>query len=266
MRHHERCGSPLRDFPCRAGGAPAACRCAAAIVSDKTTVALALIVRNEEAGLTAVLPRIDRGVFDEVIAIDGNSRDRTRELLAAAGIPTYIQKRPGLGAAMIEAREQVKSAAFIYFHPDGNEGPEDLPRMASLLREGKEFVVASRMIAGAWNEEDGQFLKKRKWANQGFALLANLFFAHGGNRATDITNGFRGVHCASFDRMKLTSTDLTMDFQMVIHALKLGIPITEFPTREGERIGGGTNFPSISTGIAELKLLLSEIRIGTRTV
>lgn len=104
------------------------------------------------------------------------------------------------------------------------------------------------MTAGAWNEEDGQLIKKRTWANQGFAWLANLFFAHGGNRATDITNGFRGVHCASFDRMKLTSTDLTMDFQMVIHALKLGNPITAFPTREGERIGGGTNFPSISTG------------------
>lgn len=230
------------------------------------TVALILVVRNEEEGLKKILPRIPLSKFDEVLAIDGNSKDKTLEILSKSKIKTYIQRQPGLGAAMLEARSYTECDAMIFYHPDGNECPEDLPKMLELLHGDEDFIVASRMIKGAYNEEDGQILKWRKWANLAFAFLANLFFAYGGNRTTDVTNGFRGVSCSSFDRMKLTSTDLTMDFQMIIHALKLGIPITEFPTREGKRIGGSTNFVSFPTGLAELKLLLYELKKGLRSV
>jgi len=230
------------------------------------TVALVLIVRNEEGGLARILPRLPRQIFHSILAVDGNSKDRTRELLAGAGIPVHIQKRPGLGAAMLEGRALVQADALIFFHPDGNESPDDLPRMVDLLAQGRDFVVASRMIAGSWNEEDSELFRWRKWANRGFAALANGFFAQNGNRTTDVTNGFRGISCAAFDRMALTSTDLTLDYQMVIHALKLGIPISEFPTREGARIGGETNFPSIRTGLAELRLLVNEVRMGRRDV
>ncbi len=229
------------------------------------SVSLVLVVRNEEQGLRETLPRIPLNIFKDCFAIDGNSKDRTRDVLKDADIRSYVQKRPGLGAAMLEARQYVRTDSFIFFHPDGNEDPSDLDRMSGLLRDGADFVVASRMIKGAWNEEDDKFLKWRKWANISFAMIANLFFAHGDNRTTDVTNGFRGVSTEAFDRMRLTSTDLTMDYQMVIRALKLGIRIAEFPTREGARIGGSTNFPSMSTGIAELKLLGREIRMGLKT-
>lgn len=229
------------------------------------TVSLALIVRNEAAGIAQVTPRIPRGAFDEIFAIDGNSTDQTVPLLAEMGIVSYRQTQRGLGAAMMEARERTTSEALIYFHPDGNENPDDLPRMADMLRKGAEFVVASRMIAGAVNEDDEKFFKWRKWANNGFALLANILFAHGGNRTSDVTNGFRGLSIKAYDKMNLTSLDLTMDYQMVIRALKLGIPITEFPTAEGQRVAGGTNFASFATGVAELKLVWREVRMGMRT-
>jgi len=230
------------------------------------TVDIALIVRNEETGLRAILPQLPLHLFQNVFAIDGNSKDGTLEILTKAGIRVIRQRNPGLGAAMIEAREHVASHSFVFFHPDGNEDPADLSRMVRLLSEGRDFVVASRMIRGARNEEDRKNLRWRKWANRGFALLANLLFAREGNRTSDVTNGFRGISCAAFDRMNLSSKDLTLDYQMVIHALKLRIPITEFPTREGERIGGETNFPSISTGLSELKLVAREILLGLTNV
>jgi glycosyltransferase involved in cell wall biosynthesis len=230
------------------------------------TVTLVLVVRNEEVGLRHVLPRLPRAEFDDCFAIDGNSTDRSVEVMTEAGVRVHAQKERGLGAAMIEARQVVRTDAFVYFHPDGNEDPADLPRMCALLRGGAEFVVASRMIAGARNEEDDHLFKWRKYANLGFVGLANVLFGHGGNRTSDVTNGFRGITCAAFDRMRLTSRDLTMDYQMVIRALKLGIRITEFPTHEGNRIDGATHFASIPTGVAELKLLWREVRMGRRKV
>ena len=136
---------------------------------DGTTVALALIVRNESEGIRAIMPKIRLDQFDQVLAIDGNSTDDSVAQLEALGVPTFRQTERGLGAAMMEARARVTADAFIFFHPDGNEDPEALPQMANLLRKGEAFVVASRMIPGAVNEDDGKFLKWRKWANNGFA-------------------------------------------------------------------------------------------------
>jgi len=232
----------------------------------RCTVTLAFIVRNEEKGLQALLPQVPLEVFDDCFAIDGHSTDGTVTVLEAHGVPVHRQRVRGLGAAMLQARQQVATDAFIYFHPDGNEDPADLPRMAGLLRQGHAFVVASRMIPGARNEEDGQLFKWRKYANQGLALLANLLFARDGNRTTDVTNGLRGIHCTAFDAMQLSAHDLTLDYQMIIRALKLNIPITEFPTHEGKRLFGTTNFPSISTGVSELRLLWREMLLGRRKV
>ena len=232
------------------------------------SVALALIVRNEAIGIREIVPKVDRSAFDQVFAVDGNSTDDTVAVLAAMGIATVAQEGRGLGAAMFDARAAVNPGtdAIVFYHPDGNEDPADLPRMAKLLRDGREFVVASRMVKGAVNEDDHLWLKWRKWANIGFATLANVLFAHGGNRTSDVTNGFRGCSLDAWDRMQLTSRDLTMDYQMVIRALKLGVPITEFPTAEGLRCAGATNFASLPTGIAELKLVWRELKMGRRNV
>jgi hypothetical protein len=230
------------------------------------TVALILVVRNEAIGIRAMMPKIKLDGFDQVLAVDGNSTDDSVAALASFGVTAFKQSERGLGAAMLESRRHVTCDSFIFFHPDGNEDAAALPQMTQLLRDGKEFVVASRMIKGAVNEDDAKLLKWRKWANNGFALLANILFAHHKNRTTDVTNGFRGISCEAWDRMQLSSKDLTMDYQMVIRALKLGIPITEFPTTEGERVAGATNFASVPTGIAELKLVWRELKMGRRTV
>jgi glycosyltransferase involved in cell wall biosynthesis len=226
-------------------------------MSLKKTITLVVIARNESEGIKEIIPLIDTTCLDEFFAIDGNSSDDTVALLEGFGYKTYPQKNKGLGAAMLEARDYVKTDAFIFYHPDGNEQPEDIPKVVEYLQK-HEFVVASRMIKGAHNEEDGQFLKLRKWANQGFALIANILFSKNGNKTSDVTNGFRGITCEAFDKMELDTHDLTMDYLMVIRALKKDIKIFEFPTYEAERIGGESNFASIPTGLMELKMLWNE--------
>lgn len=221
--------------------------------------ALAVLVRNEVIGSRAMYDRIPWQDFDEVLVVDGHSNDGTREFYEEKGRRVILQSRPGLGAAMLDARAHCTASALVFFHPDGNENPSDLPVIRKYLAEGHDFVVASRMISGAVNEDDERVIRLRKWANIGFAMIANLFWGRKGNRTTDVTNGLRGIRCESWDRMQLDSTDCTMDYQMIIRALKCGIKITEFPTEEGPRIGGSTNFASFDTGLKELKLIVREL-------
>lgn len=226
---------------------------------DNFRCTLAVLVRNEIIGARGTFDRIPWDRFEQTFVVDGNSNDGTVEFYREKGIRVVQQSRPGLGAAMLESRDLCETDAVVFFHPDGNEEAADTVKIRELLAAGNEFVVASRMIQGSWNEEDEKIFKTRKWANQGFALIANTLWGRGGNRTTDVTNGLRGIRVDAWDRMGLTSTDCTMDFQMVIRALRKRVPITEFPTREGHRIAGATNFASVDTGIKELKLILREL-------
>lgn len=225
-------------------------------------ISLVFITKNEEVGLGAILPAMDLSLFDQVYAIDAHSRDGTSERFLQQRIPVYQQSIPGLGAATLQARDHCTTDAMIFFHPDGNEDYRDLPKFIEQLRLGHELVIASRMIKGSYNEDDDNVFKWRKWANLGFALISNTLFGSRHCHVTDVVQGFRAITCEAFDRLQLDQTNCTIDYQMVIRALKIRLRIAEFPTIEGQRIAGATNFASIPTGIAELKMLWREIWLG----
>ena len=225
-------------------------------------ISLVFITKNEEVGLSAILPEMNFSLFDQVYAIDAHSHDGTSELFVQHGISVYQQTIPGLGGATLEARKHCTTDAMVFFHPDGNENHKDLFKFIDHLHLGYELVIASRMIKGSYNEDDDRIFKWRKWANLGFALIANTLFGSRNCRVTDVVQGFRAMTCKAFDLLELDQLNCTIDFQMVIRALKARLKIAEFPTIEGHRIAGATNFASIPTGIAELKMLWREIWIG----
>ncbi|OGE32027.1 hypothetical protein A2631_02825 [Candidatus Daviesbacteria bacterium RIFCSPHIGHO2_01_FULL_44_29] len=226
---------------------------------SKITISLVLIVRNERASSSALFSKLPLKSVDDVYVIDGNSTDGTQNFFKKKRIKVYEQTIKGLGEATFEARKQCKTKAMIFFHPDGNEDPKDIKKVAELLRAGHQFVIPSRMIKGAWNEEDSKFFKPRKWVNQMLASLANFLFNHTKSYVSEIVQGFRGINLESYDRLALDKSDCTIDFQMVIRAMKNKVQITEFPTREGHRLFGETNFKSWETGKLELKMLIREI-------
>ncbi len=200
--------------------------------------------------------------FDYVVAIDGSSKDGTVEYLHGQGIPVLRQSRRGRGDAFLQAFEHIDSDAYIFFSPDGNEDPADLKRFKPLLEQGADLVIASRMMKGARNEEDGQLLRWRKWANNAFTLIINLLFRRQGPYVTDTINGYRAIRRTTAASLRLDSIDYTIEFQMSIRALKAKLNIVEFPTQEGARIAGATGAPSLPTGLLFLKKIYTEFRLG----
>ncbi len=226
-------------------------------------IGLVLLTLNEIEGLRTLFPRLPLDAIDEAFAVDGGSTDGTREFFREQGFSLLDQTSGGRGEAFRMAFASSRADALIFFSPDGNENPEDIPRFREHLEAGAAMVIASRMMEGAVNEEDSDWFRPRKWANNAFNGLANAFWNRGAF-VSDSINGFRAITRDAWDRICLDGLGYTIEYQSTIRCMKLGLPTREFPTVEGQRIGGESYARSLPTGLRFLRLLLREIFVGTR--
>jgi glycosyltransferase involved in cell wall biosynthesis len=227
-------------------------------------IGLVILNRNESEALPHVLPTIDRSSVDLVFAVDGDSTDSSPQMLREAGIEVVGQTAPGRGEAFRIAFEHARSQvdALIFYSPDGNEDAADLPRFRAGLEAGHDIVIASRMMEGAHNEEDVNWFRPRKWANLIFDWLGYLVWGIGQPRITDMINGYRAITIDAWDRLGPDGPGYTIEYQTSIRAYKHRLSVNEFPTTEGQRIGGESDARALDTGLRFLRLFWSELRRG----
>lgn len=223
-----------------------------------STCSLILLTYNEIAGSRALHPFLPLSLFDEVLVVDGGSQDGTREFFESQGIRVVGQQRRGRGEAFRVGARETTGDLLVFYSPDGNEDPEDLPRLLECLRAGADLAIASRFAPGARNEEDDQILRPRAWVNMAFTLIANLLFGRGAF-LSDTINGFRAIRRSAFESLRLDERGFPIEYQMSIRAMKAGLRIVEIPTREGDRIGGTSKAESFPVGLGHLKVLIREI-------
>lgn len=221
--------------------------------------ALVILTFNESEALPKIWDRIPLGAADEVFAVDGGSTDGTRAFLESKGVKVLGQPRRGRGVAFRVAAEATTADLLCYFSPDGNEDPADIPRLLALVEQGADIAVASRMMKGAFNEEDIHWWRPRKWVNKAFGLAANLAWNRG-PFVTDTINGFRAVRRDKLNALELDADGFVIEYQMSIRAMKAGLKIVEIPTQEGQRLGGVSTAESWTTGLVFLRQLWRELR------
>ncbi|MBI5018977.1 glycosyltransferase family 2 protein [Candidatus Gottesmanbacteria bacterium] len=220
---------------------------------------LIILSRNEINGLRSLIKHIPVRAMDECFAVDYHSTDGTVELLRTHGIQVYHQKKPGRSEAFRIGAAKASGDILIFFSPDGNENPKDIPRLITEIKNGADIAIASRFMPASRNEEDDQLFKWRKWANLAFTMLANLCFRTSGPYITDTINGYRAITKQAFQTLNLDAEGFAIEFQMTIRALKHRMIIKEIPTIEGNRIGGASGSLAIPTGFSFIGYLLREL-------
>ncbi len=222
---------------------------------------LIILTRNEIQGVKSVLRKVPFSAVDEYFVVDYKSTDGTIEFLRKHGIPIMQQKKPGRAEGFYLGARKAKGKYLIFFSPDGNEDPSDIPLLIDKLDTSGDLVIASRFMKGSRNEEDGKRLKFRAWANMLFTLIADLLWR---GHVTDTINGYRAIKKSAFQKLNLDATGFAIEYQMTIRALKLQMKVIEIPTIEGNRIGGKSTSYAIPTGFRFIYFLLREIVIGGR--
>lgn len=226
-------------------------------------ISLVFLTLNEIVSLKSLFDKIPFHAVNETFAIDGGSTDGTMEFFQEKCIPVYTQEIKGRSEAFRIAFKKAKGTALIFFSPDGNEDPNDMPKFRPFLEKGYDMVIATRMVKNARNEEDDQIFKWRKWANNAFTLMANITW----NRETFITdtiNGYRAITKDAWKKIAPDGSGYTVEYQSSIRAFKKRLKIIEFPTIEGSRIDNQKCSPSIKTGLAFIKIYFSELKRGNK--
>jgi len=225
---------------------------AADVAKQQPTIALLLPTLNELQGLEATLPHIDRSLVDQIIVIDGGSKDGTVEYAMEQGLTVVTQLRPGLHFAILDVAHGLPQDYVIEFSPDGNCQAEQLPELVAKMREGYDMVVVSRYLEHAVSEDDHAISAFGNW------LFSRLMRPLAAFPITDALNIYRG-----YDRKILLSPDFHFYLKgPVLEPLVTGfcalhgLRVAEIPGSEPLRIGGVTKRSIVYNGSMVLLMIV----------
>jgi glycosyltransferase involved in cell wall biosynthesis len=219
-------------------------------------VTLLALTLNEIDGVRAIMPRISPDWFDQILILDGGSTDGTVEWARDHGYTVYVQRRPGIRFAYLEALPLIEGDAVVSISPDGNCDPVFLPRLVAKLREGYDLVIGSRYLDGMKSDDDDLVTAFGNWL---FTRTVNLLY---GANYSDVMVIYRAftkslIYDLGLDRdesytlpERLFGTVISWEPLMSVRAAKRGKRIGEVPVGEPKRIGGERKLQVLRWGAA----------------
>lgn len=219
-------------------------------------VTLIVPTLNEIEGMKAIMPKIKKEWYDQLIVLDGGSTDGTIEYAKQHGYFVYVQKKQGFRQAYTEVLPYIKGDIVLTLSPDGNSIPELIPELIAKMQEGYDMVIASRYLDGAKSEDDDFITAFGNWF---FTKTINLL--HGG-KYTDVMVIFRAYKTNLIYDLelhkdegyetaeKLFNTKISWEPLLSTRAAKKKLRIAEIPGDEPPRIGGERKLKILKWGAA----------------
>jgi dolichol-phosphate mannosyltransferase len=197
-----------------------------------------ILARNEERSIGKVV----RGVAEfaeEVLVMDGNSRDRTVAEAEAAGAAVHRDPGLGKGSAVRACFPLARGDVVVLMDADGSHDPADIPRLAAPILAGDADIVVGSRFAGGSDELALNFAQLvRTIGNISMNIAINKRF---GVSLTDTLNGFKAVRRSVALDLDLKENRHTIEQEMVIQALRRGYRVINVATHEYAREFGGSS-------------------------
>jgi glycosyltransferase involved in cell wall biosynthesis len=205
---------------------------------QKKKISVAVVARNEESTVGAVVRDVQR-FANEVLLIDGNSTDRTREIAAEMGAAVHHDNGGGKGDGIRKALQVATGDAIVLIDADGSHEPADIPAMTAPILSGQaDLILGSRWTGGSdeLGGDIGMFIR-----STGSSFITLLINYRWGVRLTDVENGFRAISRRAADAIMLEEKGFAIEQEMVMKCLKQGFTVGEVPTHEYRRRGGASD-------------------------
>jgi len=190
-------------------------------------ISVVLPVMNECENVRALLPRL-KSIFAreklsyEILVIDGNSTDGTREVAADLGARVLPERRRGYAGALTTGLAEAKGDYILTLDADLSHDPDFVTKMWRARTHG-DIVIASRYARGGVAYSG--FFRRKLSDFLNFALRRALSMPVG-----DISSGFRLYRreVAQQD-LELESQNFEIQEEILAKAYAKGFSITEVP-------------------------------------
>ena len=216
-----------------------------------------LPVLNEEDGLETVLNAIphqslrELGWSPNIVVVDGNSSDNSREIGEKAGCVVLVQPTKGKGEGIRVGFEYAINNdydAVVMFDEDRTYHPDDMLNMLPLLGKG-QIIVGNRLT----NQMHPHAMTAQNWiGNHLLTWSAVMLF---GLEIHDVCSGYWVFDKAAISKMNLNSMDFEIEAEMYAECAVANIQLRNYPIQYQPRIGE-PKLGSIRDGSSILKKLI----------
>ena len=221
------------------------------------TVSVVIPTRDEAGNVAWVLNRLPP-IVDEVVIVDGLSKDATIASARAArpDVVVVLQRRPGKGAALQAGFAVAKGEIIVMLDADCSMDPAEITGLVGRLRPGIGLVKGSRFMSapGAGTTD---MTRLRRVGNGSLLRLVNHLH---GVALTDLCYGLCAFRRSDLPDLSIDAAGFEVETQIVLHALRAHMSIEEVPSYEAPRHEGVSKLHPCRDGIRVLRTVARERR------
>jgi glycosyltransferase involved in cell wall biosynthesis len=202
------------------------------------TVTVVIPTRNEARSIAKIISKA-RPYADEILVVDGHSKDQTREIAAQLGARVVLDHGKGKGEALRVAIRAAAGDIIVFIDADGSHDPDDIPGMVQPIKDDKADLVIGSRGRGGSDELHGDVEKLLRMIGSDIILIGinKRWHVH----LTDSQNGFRAIRTSAARQLELIEDITTIEQEMTMKALKKGFRVDEVPSHEYSREFGDSN-------------------------
>lgn len=188
-------------------------------------IAVLIPCKNEASSVGAVVEGFRACLpWAEVYVYDNGCTDGTAEVARTAGAVVRREPRPGKGVVVQRMFADIDADVYVIVDGDDTYDPADAPSLIErLLDENLDMVVGRRVMDGLACHRRGH-----SWGNQFFNWLHRHLF---GSSFLDVFSGYRVLSRRFVKSFPTTATGFEIEAELTVHAVDMGAPCLEVPTR-----------------------------------
>ena len=200
---------------------------------------LSIIVssKKECENLKTILP-ILKNKSDDVIVVDGHSKDGTEEVCKHNNVNFILDNGLGKGDAQRVGASIAKYDYIIFYDADGSHDPNDIENLyKDITSEKFELIICSRKKGGSFdltaNITFMGFIR-----STGCDLLTLLFNKLFKTEFSDILYSLKSIKKNNIIDLKTTENGFGIEIDILAKSVKKKYKIKEIPSRENARVYG----------------------------